>query len=88
MLNLIIEEVVSPSGFIVSLQVPTDGLILKGWYNTITVAIYGVLTIVKQEHHQSPPPPPPPQPRAKPQSKLNLKRMEKFIIFTIAELSK
>ena len=51
------------------LQVPTDGLILKGWYNTITVAIYGELTIVKQDHHSSPPPPPPPQPRAKPQSK-------------------
>ncbi|CAC5403956.1 VIRMA [Mytilus coruscus] len=50
-------------------EVPTDGLILKGWYNTITVAIYGELTIVKQDHHSSPPPPPPPQPRAKPQSK-------------------
>ncbi|XP_071177036.1 protein virilizer homolog isoform X2 [Mytilus edulis] len=49
-------------------EVPTDGLILKGWYNTITVAIYGELTIVKQDHHSSPPPPPPPQPRAKPQT--------------------
>ncbi|XP_056008740.1 protein virilizer homolog isoform X5 [Ostrea edulis] len=45
-------------------EVPTDGLILKGWYNTLTVAIYGSLTVVKPET-ASPPPPPPPQPRAK-----------------------
>ncbi|XP_078337705.1 protein virilizer homolog isoform X3 [Crassostrea virginica] len=45
-------------------EVPTDGLILKGWYNTLTVAIYGSLTVVKPET-LSPPPPPPPQPRAK-----------------------
>ncbi|KAJ8303301.1 hypothetical protein KUTeg_019697 [Tegillarca granosa] len=44
-------------------EIPTDGLILKGWYNTITVAIYGQLTVVKADR-TSPPPPPPPQPKA------------------------
>ncbi|KAK3591349.1 hypothetical protein CHS0354_040310 [Potamilus streckersoni] len=51
-------------------QIPTDGLILKGWYSTITIAIYGCLTDVKLEP-DSPPPPPPPQPRPKPQASLD-----------------
>ncbi|KAL3859118.1 hypothetical protein ACJMK2_009350 [Sinanodonta woodiana] len=53
-------------------QIPTDGLILKGWYSTITIAIYGSLTDVKLEA-DSPPPPPPPQPRPKPQVSLDLR---------------
>lgn len=38
------------------LQIPTDGLVLRGWYTTITLAVYGVLTKSVQE--QVPPPPP------------------------------
>ncbi len=41
-------------------KVPTDGLILKGWYSTITIAVYGQLTTVPKAR-ASPPPPPPPQ---------------------------
>jgi hypothetical protein len=37
-------------------------LILKGWYNTLTIAIYGFLTSVTVEP-EALPPPPPPQPR-------------------------
>jgi hypothetical protein len=36
-------------------QIPTDGLVLRGWYTTITLAVYGVLTKSVQE---APPPPP------------------------------
>ena len=43
-------------------QIPTDGLILKGWYTTLTLAVYGSLTTVVREV-TPPPPPPPPQPR-------------------------
>ncbi|XP_052231908.1 protein virilizer homolog isoform X2 [Dreissena polymorpha] len=43
-------------------QIPTDGLILRGWYTTLTIAIYGVLTNVTVEP-EALPPPPPPQPR-------------------------
>ncbi|KAL4234007.1 hypothetical protein ACF0H5_005661 [Mactra antiquata] len=43
-------------------QIPTDGLILKGWYNAVTIAIYGALTNVTVEP-EALPPPPPPQPR-------------------------
>jgi hypothetical protein len=42
-------------------QVPTDGLVLKGWYNTITVAIYGSVTSAKPAKTSPPPPPPPPR---------------------------
>ena len=44
------------------LQVPTDGLILKGWYSTITLAVYGILTTVPKVRASPPPPPPPQQP--------------------------
>jgi hypothetical protein len=40
----------------IHLQIPTDGLVLRGWYTTITLAVYGVLTKSVQE---APPPPPP-----------------------------
>lgn len=50
------------------LKVPTDGLIIKGWYQTITLAVYGVLTTVVQDR-SSPPPPPPTHLRSKPHSK-------------------
>ena len=43
-------------------QIATDGLILKGPYNAVTIAIYGGVTTVKVEPEPLPPPPPP-QPR-------------------------
>ena len=43
----------------VSPQIPTDGLILKGWYRIVTFAVYGRVAVVKA-HQESPPPPPPP----------------------------
>ncbi|XP_005092655.1 protein virilizer homolog [Aplysia californica] len=42
-------------------EVPTDGLILKGWYRIVTFAVYGRVTVVKPPQ-DSPPPPPPPLP--------------------------
>lgn len=48
-------------------QVATDGLIIQGWYNTITLAVYGSMTTVEREKAVSPPPPPPPLARSKPQ---------------------
>ena len=43
-------------------KIPTDGLILKGPYNAVTIAIYGGITSVSVEPEVLPPPPPP-QPR-------------------------
>ena len=45
-------------------NIPTDGLILKGPYNAVTIAVYGGLTSVNVEPEPLPPPPPP-QPRGK-----------------------
>ncbi|XP_038066520.1 protein virilizer homolog [Patiria miniata] len=42
---------------------PTDGVVLRGWYHKVTVAIYGILASHKkraEERSVSPPPPPPP----------------------------
>ncbi len=64
------------------LQIPTDGLILKGWYTTLTIAVYGALTIVAKER-VSPPPPPPPQPRPKPQGEWILLDVVDFTSFLI-----
>lgn len=47
-----------------NVQVPTDGLVLKGWYNTVTVAVYGCLTTIKPVKASPPPPPPPIQRKA------------------------
>lgn len=44
-------------------QIPTDGLVLRGWYTTITLAVYGTFTKVITEQIASPPattPQPPP----------------------------
>ncbi|XP_074646809.1 uncharacterized protein LOC141902811 [Tubulanus polymorphus] len=41
-------------------RVATDGLILKGWYSMLTVAVFGSVTHVAKDRN-SPPPPPPPQ---------------------------
>lgn len=47
-------------------KIPTDGLVLRGWYSTITLAVYGILTNAISENIGSPPqllaPPPPPPP--------------------------
>lgn len=48
-------------------QIPTDGLVLRGWYTTITLAVYGLLTkAVIQEIPPPGPVPPHPDPRAPP----------------------
>ncbi|KAK0061734.1 protein virilizer, partial [Biomphalaria pfeifferi] len=53
-------------------EVATDGLILKGWYRTVTLAVYGWETVVKPPQ-DSPPPPPPPLPgHQPPQSKAKI----------------
>lgn len=36
-------------------QIPTDGLVLRGWYTTITLAVYGTFTKVITEQIASPP---------------------------------
>ncbi|XP_011291101.1 protein virilizer [Musca domestica] len=36
-------------------KIPTDGLVLRGWYNTITLAVYGILTNSLTENIASPP---------------------------------
>ncbi|KAL1439633.1 hypothetical protein MTO96_031892 [Rhipicephalus appendiculatus] len=41
-------------------KIPTDGLVLRGWYSAITLAVYGIINKVTREP-ASPPPPPPPQ---------------------------
>ncbi|XP_077866591.1 protein virilizer homolog [Saccoglossus kowalevskii] len=43
-------------------EIPTDGVILRGLYSSITVAIYGVLTTVAKSADDIPPSPPPPPP--------------------------
>uniref|UniRef100_A0A1B0GBW1 Virilizer N-terminal domain-containing protein n=1 Tax=Glossina morsitans morsitans TaxID=37546 RepID=A0A1B0GBW1_GLOMM len=39
-----------------SKKIPTDGLVLRGWYGTITLAVYGILTNSLTENIASPPP--------------------------------
>ena len=39
-------------------KIPTDGLVLRGWYSTITLAVYGILTNSLTENIASPPPAP------------------------------
>lgn len=41
-------------------KIPTDGLVLRGWYTTITLAVYGTLTKNLAEPIASPPPIEPP----------------------------
>ncbi|XP_068180456.1 protein virilizer homolog isoform X2 [Antennarius striatus] len=47
-----------PSG-----KVNTDGLVLRGWYTSLTVAVYGTAERSHGHEHGSPPPPPPPPPQ-------------------------
>ncbi|XP_077982853.1 protein virilizer homolog [Glandiceps talaboti] len=50
-------------------KIPTDGVILRGIYSSITIAIYGVLTTVSKPADDRPPSPPPPPPPPQPVSK-------------------
>nr|XP_034982331.1 protein virilizer homolog isoform X3 [Zootoca vivipara] len=56
-------------------KVNTDGLVLRGWYNCLTLAIYGSVDRVISHDRDSPPPPPPPPPP--PQQQAALKRTPK-----------
>ncbi|XP_028281928.1 protein virilizer homolog isoform X2 [Parambassis ranga] len=47
-----------PSG-----KVNTDGLVLRGWYTSLTVAVYGTAERSHGHDQESPPPPPPPPPQ-------------------------
>ena len=46
-----------------SVQVNTDGLVLRGWYTSLTVAVYGTAERSHGHDQASPPPPPPPPPQ-------------------------
>lgn len=48
-----------PNSYDFLFQVPTNGLILKGWYTAITIAVFGNVAAI--ERVSPPPPPPPPQ---------------------------
>ncbi|KAJ8290980.1 hypothetical protein GJAV_G00019910 [Gymnothorax javanicus] len=52
-------------------KVNTDGLVLRGWYTSLTVAVYGTAERSHGHDRDSPPPPPPPPPQ---QQQPNLKR--------------
>lgn len=39
-------------------KIPTDGLVLRGWYSTITLAVYGILTNSLTDNIANSPPPP------------------------------
>ncbi|XP_041101469.1 protein virilizer homolog isoform X3 [Polyodon spathula] len=54
-------------------KVNTDGLVLKGWYNCLTLAVYGTAERGLSHDRDSPPPPPPPPP----QQQATLKRNPK-----------
>lgn len=41
----------------------TDGLVLRGWYTSLTVAVYGTAERSHGHDQGSPPPPPPPPPQ-------------------------
>ncbi|KAF4798034.1 Protein virilizer like protein [Turdus rufiventris] len=58
-------------------KVNTDGLVLRGWYNCLTLAIYGSVDRVITHERESPPPPPPPPPP--PQQQPGLKRNPKHV---------
>ncbi|KAM6910567.1 protein virilizer homolog [Xenentodon cancila] len=47
-----------PSG-----KVNTDGLVLRGWYTCLTLAVYGTADRPHGHDQDSPPPPPPPPPQ-------------------------
>ncbi|XP_055934312.1 protein virilizer homolog [Argiope bruennichi] len=64
--------------FPVTNKVPTDGLVLRGWYSAVTLAVYGVITKVSNKERSSPPPPPPPQANARPQGQEHSSTAKEF----------
>ena len=44
-----------------NLQITTNVVLLRGWYNCLTVCLYGEFTEIAIDSTQAPPPPPPPQ---------------------------
>ncbi|KAG9339384.1 hypothetical protein JZ751_023777 [Albula glossodonta] len=56
-----------------TLAVNTDGLVLRGWYTSLTVAVYGSAERSHGHDRDSPPPPPPPPPQQQPSLKRNVK---------------
>uniref|UniRef100_A0A8C3FE40 Vir like m6A methyltransferase associated n=1 Tax=Chrysemys picta bellii TaxID=8478 RepID=A0A8C3FE40_CHRPI len=67
----------SCTSYIHEFFVNTDGLVLRGWYNCLTLAIYGSVDRVISHDRDSPPPPPPPPPP--PQQQPGLKRNPKHV---------
>uniref|UniRef100_A0A671UJ73 Vir like m6A methyltransferase associated n=1 Tax=Sparus aurata TaxID=8175 RepID=A0A671UJ73_SPAAU len=61
-----------PSG-----KVNTDGLVLRGWYTSLTVAVYGTAERSHGHDQGSPPPPPPPPPQQPSGPKRIIKEWEK-----------
>ncbi|TSK20254.1 Protein virilizer [Bagarius yarrelli] len=58
-----------PSG-----KINTDGLVLRGWYTCLTLAVYGTAERSHGHDRDSPPPPPPPPPQQQtPASKRSVK---------------
>lgn len=66
----------------------TDGLVLRGWYNCLTLAIYGSVDRVISHDRDSPPPPPPPPPPPQPQPSLkkNPKHGENFKLAFVRDI--
>ncbi|XP_018123622.1 protein virilizer homolog isoform X2 [Xenopus laevis] len=58
-------------------KINTDGLVLKGWYNCLTVAVYGSVDRVIISHDRDSPPPPPPPPPPPQHQQIGLKRNPK-----------
>ncbi|XP_035240011.1 protein virilizer homolog [Anguilla anguilla] len=54
-------------------KVNTDGLVLRGWYTSLTVAVYGTAERSHGHERDSPPPPPPPPPQQQQNLKRNVK---------------
>ncbi|XP_062841767.1 protein virilizer homolog isoform X1 [Trichomycterus rosablanca] len=55
-------------------KINTDGLVLRGWYTCLTLAVYGTAERSHGHERESPPPPPPPPPQQQaPGSKRNSK---------------
>lgn len=48
---------------IYSKQINTNGLVLRGWYTSLTLAVYGTAERPHGHDQSSPPPPPPPPPQ-------------------------
>ncbi|KAM5156941.1 protein virilizer homolog [Mantella aurantiaca] len=60
-------------------KINTDGLVLKGWYNCLTLAVYGSVDRVIINHERDSPPPPPPPPPPPQHQPIGLKRNPKHV---------